>query len=139
MAAAEPRDRRPQPPYIVAVSPYGWRNHRAAVAPGAVGDPALLGLVQQVKVERRRAERALPGSSWKHCHRAPTRQPPAARTRGLSARPRQEPAQRRATREKFHSLADPRLDKERASTVLETGWRLDALDDAGAILRLLAL
>ena len=40
---------------------------------------------------------------------------------------------------KFHSLADRRLGQERASTVLETGWRLDALDDAGAILRLLAL
>jgi hypothetical protein len=38
---------------------------------------------------------------------------------------------------KFHSLADPRLGRERASTVLEAGWKLDALDDSGAIPRLL--
>ena len=114
-----PRARPPTTASLHIVAAHGWRNHRAAVCSRAVRDPALLGLVQRGS----RAQAGLSAryrSSWKHCHRAPARQPPAARTRGLSARPRRT---RSATRNsmKFHSLADRRLGRSGRRPC----WRLD--------------
>ena len=126
-------------PYIVAVALTDGEITERQFAPERFGDPALLDLVQRVKVERQAGLSAcypeavgnivtlrLPDNREL---REPVYYPP-----GHSKNPLSD-AQLEV---KFHSLADPRLGRERASTVLETAWRLDAMEDAGAILRLLA-
>jgi 2-methylcitrate dehydratase len=125
-------------PYIVAVALADGEITERQFAPGRFGDPALLGLVQRVKVERQAGLSARYPEAVGNIVTVRLRDnrklreyvdyPPGHAKNPLSD------AQLEV---KFHSLADPRLGRERASTVLEAGWKLDALDDSGAIPRLL--
>jgi 2-methylcitrate dehydratase len=125
-------------PYIVAVALADGEITGRQFAPGRFGDPALLGLVQRVKVERQAGLSARYPEAVGNIVTVRLRDnrklreyvdyPPGHAKNPLSD------AQLEV---KFHSLADPRLGRERASTVLEAGWKLDALDDSGAIPRLL--
>jgi 2-methylcitrate dehydratase len=126
-------------PYIVAVALADGEITERQFAPGRFSDPVLLDLVQRVKVERHAELSAhYPEAAGNIVTirlrdgrqlREHVDYPPGHAKNPLSD------AQLEA---KFHSLADARLGRERASTVLEAGWQLDTLDDAGAILRLLA-
>jgi 2-methylcitrate dehydratase len=126
-------------PYIVAVALADGKIADRQFAPERFGDPVLLGLVQRVKVERHAGLSARYPEAVGNIVTIRLRDNRELREHvdyppGHAKNPLSD-AQLEA---KFHSLADPRLGRERASTVLETGWKLDALDDAGEILRLLA-
>ncbi|HEY5706259.1 MAG TPA: MmgE/PrpD family protein [Terrimicrobiaceae bacterium] len=125
-------------PYIVAVALADGEISERQFGPERFGDLALLGLVQRVKVEH---------------HAELTKHYPKAVANIVTVRLRDNrqlrehvdyppghasnPLSDAQLEAKFHSLADPRLGRERASTVLETGWKLETLDDAGAIPRML--
>ena len=110
-------------PYIVAVALTDGEITERQFAPGRFGDPALLGLVQQVKVERQAGLSARYPEAVGNIVTVRLRDNRQLREHvDYPPGHAEEPAQRRATRMKFHSLADPRLGQERASTVLETGW-----------------
>jgi 2-methylcitrate dehydratase len=127
-------------PYIVAVALADGEIADQQFAPKRFGDPVLLDLVQRVKVERQAGLSARYPEAVGNIITIRLRDNRELREHvdyppGHAKNPLSD-AQLEA---KFHSLADPRLGRERASTVLEKAWKLDALDDTGAIPRLLAL
>jgi 2-methylcitrate dehydratase len=127
-------------PYIVAVALTDGEITERQFAPGRFGDPGLLGLVQQVKVERQAGLSARYPEAVGNIVTVRLRDNRQLREHvDYPPGHAKNPLSDAQLEMKFHSLADPCLGRERASAVLETGWRLDALDDAGAILRLLAL
>jgi 2-methylcitrate dehydratase len=126
-------------PYIVAVALADGAITERQFDPVRFSDPVLLGLVQRVKVERQAGLSAHYPEAVGNIVTVRLRD-----TRELREHVDYPPGHAKSPlsdaqiEAKFHSLADPHLGYGPASAVLEAGWKLDELDDAGAIPRLLA-
>jgi 2-methylcitrate dehydratase len=126
-------------PYIVAVALADGAITERQFDPVRFSDPVLLGLVQRAKVERQAGLSAHYPEAVGNIVTVRLRDKRELREHvdyppGHAKSPLSD-AQIEA---KFHSLADPHLGYGPASAVLEAGWKLDELDDAGAIPRLLS-
>lgn len=141
---SEPEKWRPQSretadhslPYIVAVALADGEITDRQFAPARFTDPALLALVQRVKVERHAGLSALYPGAVGNIVTVRLRD-----GRALSERVdhplghAQNPLTDTQLGAKFHALADARLGAKRAAAVLETAWSLDALTDLAVITR----
>jgi 2-methylcitrate dehydratase len=126
-------------PYIVAAALADGEITERQFARERLGDPVLLGLVQRVKVERDAGLSAHYPEAIANIVTVRLRDDRELREHvDYPPGHARNPLSDAQLEVKFHSLADPRLGQERASIVLEAGWKLDALHDAGAIPRLLA-
>lgn len=125
-------------PYLVAVALADGEITDRQFAPERFTDPALLALVERVKVERHAELSAIYPEAVANIVTVRLRDgrlltervdyPPGHAKNPLSD------AQLEA---KFHALADARPGPERAAAVLAAAWKLDALEDLSALTRLL--
>ena len=143
---SEPEKWRPQSretadhslPYIVAAALADGEITDRQFAPGRFTDPALLALVQRVKIERHAGLSALYPGAVGNIVTVRLRD-----GRELTERVdhplghARNPLTDTQLETKFHALADARLGPERAAAVLEVAWNLDSLTDVSAITRAL--
>jgi len=127
-------------PYIVAAALADGEITDRQFAPERFSDPALLALVQRVKVERDAELSALYSETVANTVTVRLRDGRVLRERvddppGHAHNPLSD-SQLEA---KFHALADARLGPERAAALLREAWRLETLADVGVIPRLLVL
>ena len=127
-------------PYIVAAALADGEITDRQFAPERFTDPALLSLVQRVKIERHSELSARYPGAVGNIVTVRLRDGRALSERvdhplGHAMNPLTD-AQLGA---KFHALADARLGAERAAAVLQAAWNLDAIADVGVITRSLVL
>ena len=145
---SEPEKWRPQNretadhslPYIVAAALADGEITERQFAPERFTDPALLALVQRVKIERHAGLSAIYPEAVGNIV---TVRLGDGRTlsEGVDyplGHPR-NPLSDKQLESKFHMLADARLGPEPAAGVLQAAWQLEALADLGALIRSLVL
>ncbi|HEY3899471.1 MAG TPA: MmgE/PrpD family protein [Chthoniobacter sp.] len=145
---SEPEKWRPQNretadhslPYIVAAALADGEITDRQFAPERFTDPALLALVQRVKVERdpelsRRYPEAVSNRITVRLHDGRTLREEVDYPLGHARNPLSD-TQLEA---KFHALADARLGAERGDALLQELWRLEHLEDLRSITDLLVL
>ena len=127
-------------PYIVAVALADGEVTAKQFEPARVADPALLALVQRVKVQRHaelsaRYPQAVGNIVTVRLLDGRTLRERVDYPRGHAENPLSDVE----VEAKFHARADPRLGTERADAVLRWLWRLDEALDGSALISLLKM